>query len=352
MHRCAGRELHNNSIVRKNRMNRKSIKGLSLFFLILLGFGAFDFALATDSRTRTTTRRNQMNFTENANKRDPTDAFDDGTVTIPIQGGSLSFDLCHEGINQAPTPVPCRVTPFLIPSGADTQLGTGLDPILGTPATLDAGLSFGGPTNDAVPSGSSNVQIPGFSVHGGSVSVGAGPNFLITVTGELTNKCFDQATCGAGVNNLDTTHFQTLESRPVASAGGICAAPAPTTVRCNEMRFAFDEDLDGAEQAQGGMKMNFIINSETDVNGDLVGTATGSYTINCPFTGDEFGCPDTGTGGTSAITGTFTVTEPVGGFNATSTGFVTMNQNAPNTVCVGGVLVGPFHRNNNDCQAR
>lgn len=336
-------------------MHWKAEKHSLLFFLVLL-VGVSNSAIATDSRTRTATTRNQMNFTDNANHRFATDAFDVGTVTIPIQGGSLTFALCHEGIIQAPAPIPCRVTPFLIPPGGDTQLGTGLDPILGTPGSLDDGLSFGGPTNDGVPSGSSNVQIPGFSVHGG-----ARPTFVgdvMTVTGELTNKCFDAATCGQGVTNLDTTHFQTLQSLPRTEgiAAGICLSGAPPagTFRCNEIRFAFDEDIVGAEQAQGAMKMNFIINSETDVNGKLVGSASGSYTINCPFTGDEFGCPNTGTGAVSVITGTFTVTEPVGGFNSTSSGFVTMNQDAPNTFCVGGAgnKVGPFHRDGTECQAR
>ncbi|MFQ5580374.1 MAG: hypothetical protein ACE5FZ_07160 [Nitrospiria bacterium] len=315
---------------------------------------------ATDSRTTTTTSQNSAVFTDNQNIREG-DPLAFRQVDIPIQGGMLSFNLCNQGITQGMSPpdsdsrdLPCRVTPPMIPPGVDTQLGTGLDPILGTGLPADGGdlgFSFGGNTNDGLQDGTSNIQIPGFLIHGGAISVtpgGIGTAGPITLTGEVTNNCVDSAVCGTQMDKNVITHFQKIESRPISSPGTLCSPPQPTTNRCSQVTFGFDQDMTGSEQAQTALTMAFEVNSETDSTGKLV-KAGGKYTINCPTTTDQatFGCPN------GTITGTFTVTEPVGGFTTTSTDFVTITQDAPNnTFCLPTDTFDPFNRDGTTCQAR
>ncbi len=309
-----------NASYRKN-----SPLGISLLFLFVLGSSGFAFA--TESRSNTKTLRTQTIFTNNSNCRGNEGnvclgSIQNGGINIDINGGSVNFNLCNNSIDRAPSDIPCRVTPPMIPPGADTQLGTGLDPI-----TLnDNGLvaSFGGVTNDPIPSGSSNIIIPGFLVHGAS-------------PGEVTLNCISEATCGKGTTQNIITHFQNFRSVPngvVKTPGGVACAQT----RCNHIVFSVDQQMLGQDAANTPFKIDFTIDSATDTFGNLIpGTATGTYTITC-----SFNCVSS--------TGTFSVTEPVGGFSPTSTGFVTINsQTAPG--CAPGTLLDPFHQNGVSCMS-
>ncbi|HIE65903.1 MAG: hypothetical protein ABGX83_04665 [Nitrospira sp.] len=250
----------------------------------------------------------------------------------------LNFNLCGEAINVNPTDVPvCRVTPPMIPPGADTQVGTGLNPIIGT--GTDVGASFGGLTNDSVPSGTSNVTIPGFLIHGGT--------FLSNpMSGEVTNNCNSEATCGQTVNRNIITHFQSFRSVP---NGGIIDPNVPSVFcdqpRCNHIEFSIQQDMTGAAAAQTAMRFDFVIDSKNDANGDIIvtapGTPTGTFTVTC-LPGSN-ACTNT-SGNFRVNTSTFT---------SASTGFVTMNDSpVVNPVgCPTGTLVDPFHQNGVSCQS-
>jgi len=214
------------------------------------------------------------------------------------------------------------VTPSIIPPGADNQLGTGLDPInFNDNGTM---ASFGGVTNDPLPSGSSDVIIPGFLVHGPS-------------PGETTLNCLSEATCGQTTWQIVLKSFQNFRSVPngvaITPGGALC-----TQVRCNHIEFTMDHQQTGVDAAQTPFKIDFIVDSATDVNGNLIpGTANGSFVVTC-------------TDDCVSGSGTFSVTEPVGGFSPSSTGFVTINSQTM-AGCSAGTLVDPFHQNGVSCQA-
>lgn len=309
----------------------------TVLLTLIIGLGLCDPVEATDSRTQTTTARNQTIFTNNSDCRG--DGGDrcrgslggsPNNITMDIMGGTLSFRLCSKGISRDPLDIPCRVTPPMIPPGADTQVGTGLNPIS---ITDNGGAdSFGGPTNDPIPSGSSNVMIPSFLVHGAS--------------GEQTLRCTSQATCGTGTDQNIITHYQSFRSVPTgqiidpANPGVLCDQP-----RCHHIEFSIEQNMQGDDAAQTAMRFNYIIDSKTDINGDLIltapGTATGTYTVTCLAGASN--CTNT--------SGNFRVNTNV--FNAGSTGFVTMNGSpATNPAgCPSGTLVDPFHQNNVSCRS-
>ncbi|MFQ5598148.1 MAG: hypothetical protein ACE5GK_08860 [Nitrospiria bacterium] len=310
-------------------LKSQSIESLLFSLIVLLAIGSLDTAFATDSRTTTTTLRTQTIFTNNSDCRGNEGdvcrgSIQQGGIDININGGTLNFHLCSEGINRDPSDVPCRVTPPMIPPGADTQVGTGLDPI--TINDNGATASFGGMTNDPIPSGSSNFVIPGFLVHG-------------TSPGEVTLRCTSEPTCGKTTFQNIITHFQNFRSVP----NGVARTPSGplcTQVRCNHIEFTVDQQMQGQDAADTPFKIDFVIDSATDANGKLIsGTATGSYTITC------------NTGGCSNGSGTFSVTEPGGGFSPSSTGFVTINSQTSGG-CSAGTQVDPFHQNGVSCQSR
>jgi len=305
----------------------RTINNLIVSFIFLLGVGSLDTAFGTDSKTATTTLRTQTIFTNNADCRgDEGDkckgGIQNGGINIGIGGGTVNFNLCSNGISRDPRDVPCRVTPPMIPPGADTQAGTGLNPITindnGTTA------SFGGVTNDPIPSGTSNFVISGFLVHGPS-------------PGEVTLRCTSQGTCGEETDQNIITHFQDFRSVP----NGVAKTPSGplcTQVRCNHIQYSVDQQMRGDDAAETPFKIDYIIDAATDVNGKLIpGTALGSYTITC-------------SGGCSNGSGTFSVTEPAGGFSPSSTGFVTINSQT-SAGCSPGTQVDPFHQNGVSCRS-
>lgn len=299
---------------------------------LLLGLGVFHSAQATESLTRSTTTRNQTVFTNNADCRG--DGGDrcrgslggsPNNITMDIMGGTLSFRLCSKGISRDPIDPPCRVAPPMIPPGADTQVGTGLNPIS---ITDNGGAdSFGGPTNDPIPSGSSNVMIPGFLVHG--------------AVGEQTLRCMSEATCGTGTTQNIITHFQSFRSVPTGqvinpSAPGIlCDQP-----RCHHIEFFVDQQQLGDDAADTPFKISFVIDSKTDSNGNLVaGTATGSWTQTC------------NTGGCGNETGTFHVNTTT--FTPASKDFLTIDSRTGGGFfgnCSPGDLTDPFHVDGQPCR--
>jgi len=301
--------------------DHKKVCQTLITFLFFLGLGSSDFAYGTESRSNTKILRTQTIFTNNSNCRGNNGdiclgSVQNGGINININGGIVNFNLCNNSINRNPSDIPCRVTPPMIPPGADTQLGTGLDPI-----TLnDNGMvaSFGGVTNDLIPSGTSNIIIPGFLVHG--------------PTGEVTLNCTSEATCGKGTDQNIITHRQNFRSVPngvVATPGGV----ACVQVRCNHIEFSVDQQMRGQGAADTPFKIDFTIDSATDATGKLIpGTATGTFTITC-----SIDCVSN--------TGTFSVTEPVGEFSPSSTGFVTINSQG----CPTGTLLDPFHQNGVSC---
>ncbi|MBN4054451.1 hypothetical protein JYT87_01945 [Nitrospira defluvii] len=273
-------------------MNFKKTKRLTISLLFLLGFVSYHPAFATESRTKTTTLQTQTILTSNDmcdGLGSPGDiclgTVQNGGITVNINGGLLNFNICGSGMDRDPLDLPCRVTPF-IPPGADAQLGTGLDPIIFN----DNGTttSFGGPTNDPVPAGSSNIFLPNFLLHGPS-------------PGEVTMTCASEATCGADVPSATFTIFQDFRSVP----SGIAKVPAGalcTSARCNHVEMTMDHQMVGSNAGNTPFKIDFTIDSETDASGKLIpGTALGTYTITCS------------TGGCVSGTGTFSVTEPGGG---------------------------------------
>lgn len=295
----------------------------ALWTIILTRFLAPGTAVATESITRTTTNHAQSLLTNNANCTGDGGTIcqgsaQNGGITMGINGGSLNFHLCNQGIAQDPSDPPCRVTPPMIPPGADTQVGTGLNPI----AINDNGTSvtFGGPTNDPIPSGTSNVLIPGFLVHGPS--------------GEQTLRCLSEATCGTGTTQNIITHFQLFRSVPTGVAITPSGAPCAQT-RCNHIEFSIDQQMLGDGAAQSPFTINYTIDSTTDLNGRMI-SATGSWAQTCS------------TGGCTSGSGTFSVAEPTGGFSPSSTGFVTITNST--TGCPVGSLVDPFHQNGVSCR--
>src|SRR5579884_23757 len=304
-------------------MNRPFLKWTLWSILLIQAFTA-RFATATDSMTRTVTNQGQSTLTNNANCLGDAGAIcqgsaQNGGITININGGSLNFNLCNQGIpQQDPSDLPCRVTPPLIPPGANTQVGTGLNPISindnGTPVT------FGGPTNDPIPSGSSSVLIPGFLVHGPS--------------GEKTLQCLSEATCGTGTTQNIITHFQSFRSVPLGTATTPGGSPC-TVTRCNHIEFSVDQQMLGEGAAQSPFTIDYTIDSQTDLNGKMI-SATGSWAQTCS------------TGGCVSGSGTFSVTEPTGGFSPSSTGFVTITNST--TGCAVGTQVDPFHQNGVSCR--
>lgn len=313
-----------------SRSGKNNLIRIFLLFLFVLTFS--DAAFATESRSNTKTLRTQNIFTNNSHCRGNQGnvclgSIQNGGINIDINGGSVNFNLCNNSIDRVPSDIPCRVAPPMIPPGADTQVGTGLDPI-----TLnDNGMvaSFGGVTNDPIPSGSSNIVIPGFLVHGAS-------------PGEVTLNCISKATCGSGTSQNIMTHFQNFRSVP----NGVAKTPggaACAQVRCNHIVFSVDQQMLGQAAADTPFKIDFTIDSATDANGNLIpGTATGTYTITCSLPGTLNDCVNS--------TGSFSVAEPVGGFSPTSTGFVTItSQTAPG--CAPGTLLDPFHQNGVSCMS-
>lgn len=304
---------------------------------LLLGLGVFHSAQATDSLTRSTTARNQTVFTNNADCRGDRGDRCRGSlggspdnITMGIMGGTLSFRLCSQSIVRDPLDVPCRVAPPMIPPGADTQVGTGLNPIS---ITDNGGAdSFGGPTNDPIPSGSSNVMLPGFLVHG--------------AVGEQTLRCTSSATCGTETTQNIITHYQSFRSVPTgqvinpANPGVLCDQP-----RCHHIEFSIEQNMQGEDAAATAMRFNYIIDSKTDSNGNLIltapGTPTGTYTVTCLAGASN--CANT--------SGNFRVNTNV--FNAASTGFVTMNDSPVTNPdgCPSGNLVDPFHQNDVSCRS-
>lgn len=124
----------------------------------------------------------------------------------------MNFNNCRTAMEilTTSTDLSCTNAPSTIPAGVDTQLGTGINPIVGT--GNDAGASFGGLTNDPVPSGNSNIMIPGFLVHGPAPA------------GERTVQCPSAATCGTNINNMTITHLQNFRSVP---SGQVINPPLP-----------------------------------------------------------------------------------------------------------------------------
>lgn len=309
-------------------MNRvlKSI----LVTIVVTRLMAFEVATATESTTRTITSQSQNLLTNNSNCAGNGGAICQGSaqsggITLNINGGSLNFNLCNQGITQDANDLPCRVTP-LIPPGADTQVGTGLNPI----SVNDNGtvVTFGGPTNDPVPfgrnlsdPGASNVVIPGFLVHG--------------PLGERTLQCLSESTCGVGTTQNIITHFQSFRSVPTGVAATPSGAPCIGGSRCNHIEFSIDQQMLGDGAANSPFKIEYTIDSKTDLMGKMI-SATGSWAQTCS------------TGGCTSGGGTFTVTEPTGGFSPSSTGFVTINSST--TACPAGTLVDPFHQNGVSCR--
>lgn len=309
-------------------MHSKWSKGLSLLFLTLFGVGLYSLAQATDSRTRTTTTQSQTIVTNNNDCSGfgggCTGNAATGGVTVNIQGGSLNFDLCRAGMGgfniDNDLDPPCRVTPPMIPPGADTQMGTGLNPIVVNDAGV-ANVPFGGPTNDPVPSGSSNVMIPGFLVHG--------------PVGEQTLRCTSTAVCGSDVTQITITHFQNFRSVPSgqvinpANPGVLCDQP-----RCHHIEFSIDQPMTQRFDNETPFKIDFTIDSKTDSNGGVI-TATGSWTQTC----SGFGCSGNGT---------FHVVTPFSP-NPGSTGFLRIDSSNTDN-CPAGRLLDPFHANGVICQ--
>lgn len=315
-------------------MNSK-IKKWPILFLVFLGLAVSGVANATDSLTRTTTGRNQTLFTNNADCRGNEGDVCNGSsqrggITMNINGGSLNFNLCSSGINRDPSDVRCRVTPPMIPPGTDTQVGTGLNPT--TINDNGATVSFGGPTNDPIPSGSSNVMIPGFLVHG--------------AVGEQTLRCTSEGTCGTGTNQNIITHFQSFRSVPTgqiinpANPGVLCDQP-----RCTHIEYSIQQNMFGDDAAATAIRFNYIVDSKTDINGNLIltapGTPTGTYTVTC--LGGASNCANT--------SGNFRVN--TNSFTSASTGFVTMNDSPVTNPasCPSDTLVDPFHQNNVSCRS-
>lgn len=315
------------------------IKKCPILFLVFLGLAVYGVANATDSLTRTTTGRNQTIFTNNSDCRGNEGdvcrgSSQQGGITMNINGGALNFNLCGQGIDVNPSDIRCRVTPPMIPPGADTQVGTGLNPT--TINDNGATVSFGGPTNDPIPSGSSNVMIPGFLVHG--------------AVGEQTLRCLSEATCGtldnSGSERIILTHFQSFRSVPTgqiinpANPGVLCDQP-----RCTHIEYSIEQNMFGDAAAGTAMRFNYIVDSKTDVNGNLIltapGTPTGTYTVTCLAGASD--CANT--------SGNFRVNTNV--FTSASTGFVTMNDSPVTNPagCPSGSLVDPFHQNNVSCRS-
>lgn len=304
-------------------MDRRRLKWAFYTIVLTLFFLTSRMAVATESNTRTVTSQGQNLLTNNSNCSGNGGALcqgaaQNGGITLNINGGSLNFHLCSQGIAPDPIDLPCRVAPPMIPPGADTQVGTGLNPI----AMNDNGnpVTFGGPTNDPIPSGSSNVMIPGFLVHG--------------PLGEQTLRCLSEVTCGSGTTQNIITHFQSFRSVPLGAATIPSGAPC-TQTRCNHIEFSIDQQMLGDGAAQSPFKIDYSIDSKTDSNGRMI-SATGSWAQTCS------------TGGCTSGAGTFTVTEPPGGFSAGSTGFVTITNST--TGCPVGSLVDPFHQNGVSCR--
>ncbi len=315
-------------------MALKCKKGILFIIFLLLGLGLFHSAQATESLTRTTTGQNQTLFTNNSDCRGNEGdvcrgSSQQGGITMNINGGSLNFNLCSSGINRDPSDVRCRVTPPMIPPGTDTQVGTGLNPT--TINDNGATVSFGGPTNDPIPSGSSNVMIPGFLVHG--------------AVGEQTLRCTSEGTCGTGTGQNIITHFQSFRSVPngqvinPANPGVLCDQP-----RCHHIEYSIEQNMQGEDAAQTAMRFNYIVDSKTDINGNLIltapGTPTGTYTVTC-----------LGADNCSSTSGNFRLNTNV--FSPSSTGFVTMNGSPVTNPagCSSGTLVDPFHQNGVSCRS-
>ena len=298
----------------------------ALLFIFVFLFGTYDLARATESITRTTTSRNQTIFSNNSDCGSIggtcTGNAATGGITIPINGGSLNFNLCQSVMAGASidnnVDLPCGVTPPMIPPGADTQLGTGLNPIVVNDAGV-ANVPFGGLTNDPVPSGSSNVIIAGFLVHG--------------AIGEQTLRCTSVPTCGAGVSSMSITHFQSFRSVPFgqvmnpANPGVTCGQ-----TRCNHIEFSINQPMTDGLGAVSPFSNSYVIDSKTDQNGNVV-SAVGSWTQNCN------GCDGNGT---------FHLVTPFSP-SPTASGFIQIDSS--NTFnCPVGSLVDPFHQNNVVCQ--
>jgi len=301
---------------------------LVVFLLFLFGFASYRPAFATESRTKTTTSQTQTIVTSNDNcdgLGSPGEicsgSFQAGGITVNINGGSVNFSLCGTGMDRDPQDPPCRVAPPIIPPGADAQLGTGLNPI--TINDNGATVSFGGQTNDPIPAGSSNILLPNFLVHGPS-------------PGEVTVSCTSTATCGAVDPPMSFTSFQDFRSVP----NGVAKTPSGplcTAVRCHHIEFSMDHQMRGSAAADTPFKIEFIVDSETDSTGKMIpGTATGTYTVTCSLTCSNF-------------SGTFSVTEPGGGFSPSSSGFVRIDSQTTGG-CSVGTLVDPFHQNGVSCR--
>lgn len=288
--------------------------------------GTHGRARATESITRTTTSRNQTIFSNNSDCGGAggscTGNAATGGITIPINGGSLSFNLCQAAMggsgidNNIDTP--CGVTPPMIPPGADSQLGTGLNPIVVNDAGV-ANVPFGGLTNDPVPSGSSNVNIAGFRVHG--------------AVGEQTLRCTSAPTCGTGVSAMSITHFQSFQSVPFgqvidpANPGVLCGQ-----TRCNHIEFSIDQPMTDGLGGTSPFSNSYVIDSKTDQNGNVI-SAVGSWTQNCN------GCSGNGT---------FHLVTPFSP-SATASGFIRIDSS--NTFnCPAGSLIDPFHQNGVVCE--
>lgn len=317
-------------------------RGIALLIFIFAILGTVRLALATDNRTRTTTTQNQTIFTNNSDCQGGTGfgtcvasgSAPNGGMTVPINGGSVNFHLCSRGMGNFSIDTDldpsCRVTPPMIPPGADTQVGTGLNPIrfCDNAATTDSGcpsnrvwVNFGGETNDPIPSGSSNITIPGFLVHG--------------PVGEQTLRCLSTATCGTGMEKNVITHFQDFRSVPsgvpITPGGPNCAQP-----RCNHIEFNIDQLMKTPFAPDITFKIDFVIDSAVDADGNLVPlTANGSWTQTC-------------TGNCANTSGTFHVNTET--FTPASTGFVTIDSGPPG--CPAGTLLDPFHANGNTCRSQ
>ncbi len=317
----------------------------TLLLAITLFWSISNVAEGTDSLTRTTTLQTQTILTDNddgcgggfGGGGGPCGTISDGGITVQINGGSFNFNLCEAGIAgfsiNGNEDRPCRVAPPAIPPGADTQIGTGLNPIV----VNDDGFSnvpFGGITNDPVPSGSSNIIFPGLLVHGPS-------------PGETTMSCTTEATCGSNVNQALFRHFQSFRSVPVGQVidpnfpAVLCTAPA---VRCTHIEFSVRHEMtdSGGFGGDDPFVNTYIIDSTTDVNGDII-TAGGSFTQ----TSDD-----------SNGSGTWTIDTTTPGFpGPTAVGFADMVTSGLFGCGGGGGFGGggtgsvdPFHQNGVTCR--